>query len=50
MVVNIIMDAFQHHAYVDVIYIDFSKTFDRVDNWVLLRYIDESGFGDSLLV
>lgn len=34
---------------VDVIYFDFSKAFDRVDNDVLLRKLDEIGFSPKLL-
>lgn len=43
------MDSFKHHAHVDIIYTDFSKIFDQVDHSVLLKILDEIGFGDPLL-
>lgn len=36
-------------AHMNVIYTDFSEAFDGVDHSVLLRYLDESGFDDTLL-
>lgn len=45
---NYIMDVIQHHAHVDVIYIDFSKAYEYVEYSVLLGLLDESGFCDHL--
>jgi len=46
---NYVFDSFQQRTQVDVIYIDFQKSFDSVNHNVLLHILKESGFGEPLL-
>jgi hypothetical protein len=46
---NFVLDAFENHNQVDVIYTDFAKAFDRVDHGVLLEILYKYGFGEPLL-
>lgn len=46
---NFILDAFDNHCQVDVIFTDFEKAFDRVDHNLLLLTLKKSGFGEPLL-
>lgn len=43
------MDVFLDYAQIDVIYLDFSKGFNRVNNKDLLNILMRSGFGEKLL-
>lgn len=47
---NYIMDSFQRHAQIDVMYTDVSNIFDRVNHLVLLKSFDESDFSASILL
>jgi len=44
-----VSDAFNNRSQVDVIYMDFSKAFDRVDHTLLIDVLLNSGFGEPLL-
>ncbi|CAI6361998.1 unnamed protein product [Macrosiphum euphorbiae] len=46
---NYVFDSFQQRTQVDVIYIDFQKSFDSVNHNVLIHILKESGFGEPLL-
>lgn len=44
-----ISEVIEHGGQVDVIFMDFSKTFDTVDHGILFRELDTIGICDSLL-
>lgn len=44
-----IHETFLIHSPVDVIYMDFAKSFDHVDHFNLIKVPDSVGFGDLLL-
>jgi len=49
---HFILESFKNNSQVDVIYMDFEKTFDRVDHNLLaiaLNNLNQLGFGDPLL-
>lgn len=46
---NNIFDTFNAHSKVDVIYTDFTKAFDRVNHYSLLKILDRTRISDTLL-
>jgi len=45
---NYIFEVFNARSQVDVIFPGFSKTFDKVNNNLLIRILREFGFGEPL--
>lgn len=46
---NLVFESFQQRLQVDVIYTDFNKAFNLVDNEVLIKILSSYGFGESFL-
>lgn len=44
-----IFEAFKAHSQVYVVFTDLCKAFDRVDHHILLRVLQETGFGEPIL-
>lgn len=47
--IQCISDALSKHLYVDTIYTDFAKAFDKIDHFVLLNKLSSFGFSAQLL-
>jgi len=46
---NFVLEAFENHSHVDVVFTDFAKAFDRVDHTILIDILYKSGFGEPIL-
>lgn len=45
---NYLLEAIENHSQIDVIFTDFSKSFDRFDHAILIDMVYKSGFGEPI--